>query len=483
MKKNWPLNTRVSIRLMIAIPLLMVILVFGTQLLSLYVVKASFVKLIDDQDVFVFQKVLELLQSHMVTAVIGTFCIGLGLAYAITFPLRRLVTSADQVATGDLTKTVRISSEDEIGALGRSFNTMVSSLNEHIIESMTGGVITIDMKGQVVTFNKSAELILGYDSQQVVGKPVVDLFPEESMNTDFTKIIHATLREKRTSSSREITIVSRTGRKIPIGITTSLLRDKNNTFLGIVVTFKDLEHIKHLEEQMRRADRLAAVGSLAAGIAHEIRNPLGSVKGLVQLLKEDLPAQDKKHTYAEVIVKEVDRLNKVVEELLSFARPDKSELEAQFSRLNIQEVLEQTVQLAGHDAKNAVVKVERDFQTVPQILGDAKKLQQAFLNIIFNAFAAMSGSGTLTVATRLVSDRSQVEATIRDTGCGIPAEKLGNIFDPFYTTREGGTGLGLTITHQIISSHGGKIDVRSDLGKGTQFVVTFPVAAPEADNA
>ena len=338
MKKNWPLNKRVGIRLMIAIPLLMVILVSGTQLLSLYVVKASFVKLIDDQDVFVFQKALALLQFHMVAAVIGTFCIGLGLAYAITFPLRRLVTSADQVATGDLTKTVRISSEDEIGALGRSFNTMVSSLNEHIIESMTGGVITIDMKGQVVTFNKSAELILGYDSQQVVGKPIVDLFPEESMNTDFTKIIHATLREKRTSSSREITIVSRTGRKIPIGITTSLLRDKNNTFLGIVVTFKDLEHIKHLEEQMRRADRLAAVGSLAAGIAHEIRNPLGSVKGLVQLLKEDLPSQDKKHAYAEVIVKEVDRLNKVVEELLSFARPDKSELEAQFSRLNIQEV-------------------------------------------------------------------------------------------------------------------------------------------------
>ena len=141
------------------------------------------------------------------------------------------------------------------------------------------------------------------------------------------------------------------------------------------------------------------------------------------------------------------------------------------------------MQLAGHDAKNAGVKVERDFQTVPLIMGDAKKLQQAFLNIIFNAFAAMSGSGILTVATRSVSDRSQVEATIRDTGCGIPAEKLGNIFDPFYTTREGGTGLGLTITHQIISSHGGKIDVRSDQGKGTQFAVTFPVAAPEADHA
>ena len=460
---------------MITIPLLIIILVCGSLIFSYYIVRLNFLKLINDKDILIFKSVIDVLGRQIWIGSIAAGFFGVVLAYAITLPIKKLTTSAKQIATGDLTRTVQVNSEDEIGALGKSFNAMVSSLNEHIIESMTGGVISINMKGKIVAFNRSAELILGYNHEDIIGKSVFDAFPASGKNKAISGIIRETLDGKRTSSSREINIFSREGKKIIIGITTSLLKDKKNTFMGIVVTFKDLGHIKHLEEQVRRADRLAAVGSLAAGVAHEIRNPLGSVKGLAQLLKEDLKDDDPKKSYAEVIVKEVDRLNKVVEELLSFARPDASELEANFVEVNINDVIEQTLLLATHDSKKAKIEIFKEFFTdMPLLLADAKKLQQAFLNIIFNAFSAMENGGNLTISTGFNKDTKVINISFADTGVGISADGLKKIFDPFYTAKAIGTGLGLTITHQIIASHKGKIDVKSELGEGTVFTINLP---------
>lgn len=281
MFKSYSLKKRVRTSLIIGIPLLIVILVCGSVVYSYYIVRINFLELHDDKDILIFRNVIDILGKQIWVASIISGLFGVILAYAITLPIKRLTSSVKQITTGDLSRTVKINTEDEIGALGKSFNVMVSSLNEHIIESMTGGVITINMKGMIATFNKSAELILGYNSDDIVGKSVYDAFPESGKNAALSQIIRETLEGEKTSSSKEINIYSKQGKKIPIGITTSLLRDKKDTFLGIVVTFKDLGHIKHLEEQVRRADRLAAVGSLAAGVAHEIRNPLGSVKGLV----------------------------------------------------------------------------------------------------------------------------------------------------------------------------------------------------------
>jgi len=477
MIRSSSLKKRVRTNLMIAIPLLIVILVFGAQIFSYYIVQGNVKNLVDDsQDVAIFNKVMYILGKQIWVSSIASGIFGILLAYAITIPIKRLTSSAQQVATGDLSRTVQVNTEDEIGGLGKSFNAMVSSLNEHIIDSMTGGVITINMKAMIATFNRSAELILGYDSEKIVGKSVFEVFPLNSKNSDISTIIRDTLEQKQTSSSREINIYSLSGKKIPIGITTSLLRDKKNTFLGIVVTFKDLGQIKHLEEQMRRADRLAAVGSLAAGIAHEIRNPLGSIKGLVQLLAEDLKEDDKKNSYAQVIVKEVDRLNKVVEELLSFARPDESELEVNFSELNLNDVIDQTLLLASHDSKKENIKIIKEYaEGLPLIAADSKKLQQAFLNLIMNAFSAMDNAGNLIVKTEYNFEAKIVKVSFADTGSGIDANSLAKIFDPFFTAKQGGTGLGLTITHQIISTHKGKIDVQSKINQGTKFNISFPI--------
>ncbi|MCG2711550.1 MAG: ATP-binding protein, partial [Candidatus Omnitrophica bacterium] len=169
------------------------------------------------------------------------------------------------------------------------------------------------------------------------------------------------------------------------------------------------------------------------------------------------------------------RLNKVVEELLSFARPDASELEANFIQVNINDVIEQTLILAAHDSKKEKIRIIKQFSSdVPLVLADAKKLQQAFLNIIFNAFSAMGVGGDLTIKTDFNKNTKVLNISFADTGTGISEEGLKKVFDPFYTAKASGTGLGLTIAHQIISSHQGKIDVKSEMGQGATFTISLP---------
>ncbi|MCM8813051.1 MAG: ATP-binding protein [Candidatus Omnitrophica bacterium] len=473
------LKKSIRTNLMIAIPLLTTILVFGALIYVDYIIKLYFVRLVNDEDVLLFNQVVAILQRQIWIFSGAAGAIGWVLAYAITFPIKRLTETARGVATGDLTKSVRVDSEDEIGMLGQSFNSMVSSLNEQIIESMRGAVITINMNGIIVTFNKSAEIILGYSSEEMVGKSVFDVFDRQGGNRQLREIIEGTLTQQRTRASQAIAITARDGRTVKIDITTALLRDKKNTFLGIVVTFKDLEQVRQMEEQIRRTDRLAAVGSLAAGVAHEIRNPLGSIKGLVQLLQEDLPGADKKFAYTEVIVKEVDRLNKVVEELLDFARPEQPET-AEGESVCVNSVIEQTAQLVEHDSLHAHVRIARLLPAgLPPVRGSAKKLQQAFLNIILNAINAMPQGGTLTIETAYAATQGEVQVRFRDTGKGIPLDVLPKIFDPFFTTKNSGSGLGLTVTHHIISALHGKIDVRSG-PEGTVFTLNFP-AQPQRE--
>ncbi len=460
---------KIRTRLIVAIPIIIVLLVSTSGVLFLNVSERYLRSGEGLQDV---NTLLKNLKVYLFVSVGASFLIGLILACAITSPINKLTLGAKDVAKGDLSKTVRINSEDEIGTLGKSFNEMLSSLNEHILESMTGGVITINMKGIVASFNTAAEAILGYDSEGVIGMGFRDVFAKDENNKDIVDTIDSAIKDKKTISSGETTITTKDKRKIPIGITTSLLKDKEDMLLGVVVTFKDLARIKHMEEQMRRADRLAALGSLAAGVAHEIRNPLGSVKGLAQLLREDMKEDDPKRGYTDVIVKEVDRLNKVVEELLSFARPEESHVEPN----DINEIIEDTLQLAKHDASQAKIEIIRNYDSnLPNVSADSKKLQQAFLNIIFNAFHAMKEKGgQLSITTHLYEDPKFVEIRFQDTGPGIAPEHITRLFDPFFTTREDGTGLGLTITHQIIDSHGGRIAVGSGMGKGATFSVCLP---------
>jgi len=232
------------------------------------------------------------------------------------------------------------------------------------------------------------------------------------------------------------------------------------------------------ETQLRRADRLSALGQLSAGLAHEIRNPLGAIKGAVEILQEDYPTGHPKAEFYAILLKEVERLNDVLTNFLSFARPVTPHL----APLDVRSVLTALEGLTSGQARAQRVQIFTSFHQGPsRVMADETLLKQAFLNIMLNAVEAMPSGGDLAISTRLspagaTGDRPEwVEVVFDDTGLGVQEEDLGRIFDPFFTTKRDGTGLGLAITHRIIENHHGTIRVTSQRGKGTTFVVTLPL--------
>ncbi len=224
------------------------------------------------------------------------------------------------------------------------------------------------------------------------------------------------------------------------------------------------------EEQLRRADRLSALGELSAGMAHEIRNPLGSIRGAVEILKDDYSPDEAKYEFIGILLKETDRLNRIVQEFLSFARPKLPE----FQQADVNEAVESVLTLTAQEARKTGIAVEKRLDpSIGKRSVDAGMLKQAFLNLILNAIQAMPKGGTLTVESGLQDSRIVVK--VSDTGAGIPEENRKKLFSPFFTTKKNGTGLGLAITYRIIENHRGSIDVTSQPGKGTTFTIRIPV--------
>ncbi len=224
------------------------------------------------------------------------------------------------------------------------------------------------------------------------------------------------------------------------------------------------------EEQLRRADRLSALGEISAGMAHEIRNPLGAIKGAAEIIKDDYTRDEPKHEFIQILLKETDRLNQIVQQFLGFAKPKSPE----FQSADLNESLESVLALTAQEARKAGVKVEKKLDSsVGRRSLDAGLLRQAFLNLILNAIQAMPDGGLLTVESALNS--RAVEVKISDTGTGITEENRRKLFSPFFTTKRNGTGLGLAITYRIIENHHGMIDVTSEPGRGTTFAVKIPV--------
>jgi len=229
--------------------------------------------------------------------------------------------------------------------------------------------------------------------------------------------------------------------------------------------------VLEIEEQLRRADRLSALGELSAGMAHEIRNPLGSIRGTAEILKDGIDPADKRYEFAQILIREVDRLNRVVQDFLDFSRPVPPRREP----FDIVEVLNEVLTLTRQPALKNQVRVVLEGEGRLAVPGDREQLKQAFLNLVLNALQAMPEGGTLTVSVTVEKDDVRIRFT--DTGQGIPRESLDRVFNPFFTTRSEGTGLGLAITHRIVQGHGGRIDVDSRLGEGTVFTLHLPLPA------
>jgi len=251
-------------------------------------------------------------------------------------------------------------------------------------------------------------------------------------------------------------------------------RELQKTAEGLEVSYIKLQHqserIIAIEEKLRRAEKLSTLGEMSAVLAHEIRNPLGSIRGTAEILRDDYQPGDPKYEFIEIQIKETERLNRVVEDFLRMSKPQPAEMQV----CSVKEELETVVTITSNDAAERKVLVTlQTLPDTPPVLGDGEKLRQAFLNLIINALQATQSGGRVDIDLRQI-DRS-LEVRFSDTGQGIEPESLKRIFEPFFTTRPEGTGLGLAITKKIIESHGGTLEVESEVGKGTMTIVRLPV--------
>jgi nitrogen-specific signal transduction histidine kinase len=273
---------------------------------------------------------------------------------------------------------------------------------------------------------------------------------------------------------------------VPVSIVTAPLFDRQGHVEAAVAVVRDLSRIRQLEAEVRRGETLAAAGRMAVGLAHEIRNPLGAIRGAVQLLGRELGPESPLHEYTRVLLSEVDRVNRIIEMLLDLARP----VPIRPVPLNLHQLLERIALLSEATARGRGVSIVRRYDpSLPPILGDEDRLVQVFHNLVRNAIEAMAaGGGQLTLATRVslnqlfgkmdlgAGQRTMVEAQVMDEGAGIPTAVRARIFDPFFTTKDRGLGLGLAICHQVLEQHRGAIQIDSVEGRGTVVTCFLPIA-------
>ncbi len=347
----------------------------------------------------------------------------------------------------------------------------IQDYTQSILRSITSGVLTVGPDGSVATANPAAERMLGMSEFEMVPRPIGSLFQSDGgISLDVAKVLAGRLP----LAMREATLQMSHGREVHVQASTSRMRAVGGTVLGAVVTLEDVSDIKALTAQLIRADRLAAMGELTAGVAHEVRNPLGVIRASVQLLDDAQVDRARIHEAAEVIKQEIDRLDRVIKALLDFGRPSKPTL----VRTDINSVLEDVVLFTNRFAKQHGVHIEERFDSeLPDVFGDPDQLKQVFLNLVTNAVQAIGESeGLIVIETRAEGD--YVETTVIDDGPGISPHDLPKVFDPFFTKRAEGTGLGLTIVHRIIDEHEGHIEVESSEA-GTSFKVTLPAVLDE----
>ncbi len=344
------------------------------------------------------------------------------------------------------------------------------ALHERIVASIRSGVVTTDLEGRVFTFNAAAQEITGYTEEAIRGQDASILFGD--MKEHVAESVHAA-KTGNASPRFETSCLTSEGMRIRLGYSISPLSSEAGETTGIVITFQDLTQVRSLEETSRRQDRLAAIGRMAASIAHEIRNPLAAMRGSIQMLRSEVENDSSQAELMEIILRESDRLNQIITDFLSYARP-RSLVQA---RVDVGELLSQTFALLRHSPEisanqtlEAEVPDERIFAQA-----DEGQLKQVFWNLARNALQAMPQGGTLR-ATLAKNSNNRLRIAFADTGRGMSPDQVEHLFEPFSSTT-GGTGLGLSIVYQIIRDHGGTINVRSREGQGTTITLELPMPA------
>jgi two-component system sensor histidine kinase HydH len=341
----------------------------------------------------------------------------------------------------------------------------IKAFSDNLVENMPIGLVAIDNHQKITSLNHVAGFILSLSAAEVIGKDAAQVVPEELL-----KLLE-NLGTENGVVEREIDCTVRQGKVIPLEVSATLLNDENGIFLGYVLLFKDLSEVRSLRKEIARSQRLASVGRLAAGVSHEIRNPLSSIKGFATYFKERYHDVPENQQISNLMIQEVDRLNRVVGQLHEFARP----IFVSKKPIDVRTFLENSLKLIERQTFEANIKIKTRLDSeIDEMLVDPDRINQVLLNLYLNAIESMKNGGNINVWLLKNEEKDGIIIRIQDTGNGISEDDLTHIFDPYFTTKASGTGLGLAIAHNIIEAHEGEIKVDSRLGQGTTVTILLP---------
>ncbi len=373
------------------------------------------------------------------------------------------------MGTGLLLLVLALASVFFIFVIRRYYSVNVNLQNvrdyiSNVVQSMPSGLISLDKTGKIETINRIAGKLLDLNEKDVVGKIIHEVLPNCKLDL--------LTRNSDKNFEQNIECHLNNGNLIPLNIIASRVNDEDGNGIGTVLIFTDLRELKSLEKAVERSEKLASMGKMAAGIAHEIRNPLSSIKGLAQYLRNKFEENSESREYATVMINEVDRLNRIIQDMLNFAKPNAPILTSE----NIKEVILHSLKLVESELNSkeiTIVHVDDGEEKIA--LADKDLLTQVFLNLFINSIDAMDKNGTLQIS--LSEENRYIIVELIDNGGGIKEENIPKIFDPFFTLKQNGNGLGLAIVYNIIENHNGEITVSSKLNKGTTIKIKLPTGS------
>ncbi len=378
------------------------------------------------------------------------------------------------------------SAERKISEIEKKYNILrertnklekVYQFHKGIIQNISSGIITVDNNGNITFINQAALKIIEYNFADLIETKITRLFVDTEQAEE---ILHSLLKKKIMFESKEVNLLTKSNKILPIGFSTSILNSKESVFEGVILSFRDLTELRGFRKEIERMDRLATLGEVSAGIAHEIRNPLAGIKTSAQVLEESFAPNDFRAQLVSRIVKEIDRSNDLLKRFFKFAKPGRPEQEF----INIEKLVEGVRLLLGSRMKKKRIKYVANYDHLVQnVYIDESQIEQVIINLMLNAIDSIEEKGEITVNTGIKNqiDKQKSDYTqnmifveIEDTGKGISEDNIEKIFNPFFTTKNNGVGLGLAISSRLIEENGGNLEVKSKTGHGTKFILHFP---------
>ncbi|MFH0925816.1 MAG: ATP-binding protein [bacterium] len=343
----------------------------------------------------------------------------------------------------------------------------VENYNQNILQSLTSGVITFDTKGKVTTLNEAAQNILGIKEREIKNMSYQEIF---RAYPEFSALWKEAIINSRVYNRKEFSFPFLGGESTWIGVRTSLLRDNLDRVLGVIFLISDLTSVKRLEETMKTKERLASLGEMAAGIAHEFRNSLGAIQGYIKLIQKKSSNESGIAEFTKQVILEIYKFEEIMKKFLDFVRPSK----LNFSLYDLNQLVKESLACLAEEIRQKKINITLELQdNLPKISIDYLLIRQALINMILNAIQASSEEERVVINILQTKEFQVVE--VIDYGADIPLDIKDKIFTPFFTTKINGTGLGLSITQKIIADHSGFVEVDSDREKGTAFRVYLPL--------